>query len=212
MLHKNLNFKIDYVDNEYILYLHGWGGNNASLMSVVDTRHTMMSLDFFSSEEEYGRDYDTYYSALDVYLTLKEYGIDTISVVAHSYGGRVAIILASVFNINIKNIVLLSSAGISTIDVIKNIKIFNFKLVKMLTKIGVYSTDILQKYGSQDYKNVPYNLKSVFRNIIRQDLYYLLDNIKVDNVVLIYGSNDKITPCRIARKIAITVGCPCRLR
>ncbi|MBO7219066.1 MAG: alpha/beta hydrolase [Clostridia bacterium] len=200
MLHKNLNFVIEKVGLKNILYLHGWGGNKDSLKVLQSVPNaTIMSLDFFSSSEYFESSYDTYQSALDVYLTLKENGIDKISIVAHSYGGRVAIILASVFGVEIENMFLIASAGINFFDIKKLLKITNFKLVKMGVKMHLLNEQVLQKYGSQDYKILDHNFKQIFKNIVRQDLRYLLDKISAKHTHLIYGNNDKITSIKICK-------------
>ena len=62
-----------------MLYLHGWGGNKDSLNVLKGVPNaTIMSLDFFLSNDQYDSSYDTYNSELDVYLTLNEYGIDSV--------------------------------------------------------------------------------------------------------------------------------------
>ena len=203
MIHKNLNFVIEKYGTKNILYLHGWGGDKNSLDVLKNIEcATIMSLDFFSSKESFSRNYDTYLSALDVYLTLKENNIDTVSIIAHSYGGRVALILASCFDIKIEKLFLIASAGINTFDIKKYIRIINYKLVKFCVKLRVYNKNILSKYGSDDYKKLETSFKHIFRNIIRQDLSYLLYKVKSNLTILIYGTKDKITPIKIMKVLS----------
>ena len=160
MIHKNLNFIIESTNGKNVVYLHGWQGNAHSL-DVLKCKdiYTVMSLDFFSFCEE--EDYDTYESALDVYLELLSRGITNINIVAHSYGGRVAMILASAFEINVESVVLISSAGINLFDIKTKLKLLNYKLVKLCVKLHIFSSQVLSKFGSQDYKVLSNNMKKV---------------------------------------------------
>lgn len=208
MIHNNLNFIIEKVGTKTILYLHGWGGNNSSLDKIKTVPNsTIISLDFFYSKDSVAETYDTYQSALDLYLTLKDNGIDSLSIVAHSYGGRVAIILSSMFDIKVENLILIASAGINLFSIKSKIRLLNFKLVKLLVKIGVYSNDILSKYGSADYKVLSPKFKQIFSNIVRQDLRHLLPKISAKSCTLIYGDTDDITSTRIMKILCRYIPC-----
>ena len=58
----------------------------------------------------------------------------------------------------------------------------------------------LSKYGSQDYKAMPQQLKGVFNNVVNLDLTYCLEKIMCPTL-LIWGDKDKSTPLYMAKKM-----------
>ena len=79
-------------------------------------------------------------------------------------------------------------------------KILKYKFYKFLVNKKVISKQKLIGFGSADYKTMPANLKSVFNNVVNEDLSYLLPLIK-NKTILIWGKQDKDTPIYMAKKL-----------
>jgi len=141
------------------------------------------------------------YSLLVKEFIEKEIKEETI-VLAHSFGGRVAIKLASNFPQLIKKLVLTDSAGFVRKG-LKNtlIKIFA-KIFKPLFKLPVLSSlkiKVYKKIGTEDYLS-NLELKKTYANIVKEDLTEEMKKISVETII-IWGKSDRTTPLGWGKKM-----------
>ena len=71
-----------------------------------------------------------------------------------------------------------------------------FKTMKKLTYLIPNSDELrkkLSRFGSADYKALPYCMKTTFVNVVNQDLAWCLPKVKAETL-LIWGRNDTATP------------------
>jgi pimeloyl-ACP methyl ester carboxylesterase len=160
---KNLNYELIGKSGPAIVFLHGWGMNKDAFNNVIslfDNDQLILKLDFFSfgNSDDVEDYFDTYEYAYHVFLLLKKLNLDEVYLVGHSFGGRISIILSSVFDVNICGCMLTSSAGLNRFDIKKSIKIISYKIAKFLCRKKILPCKILRRFGSNDYKN----LKVVF--------------------------------------------------
>ncbi len=174
----NLDYNLIGDVEPAIVLLHGWGLDKSYFEKLVPKLHRnqkIISLDFFG----FGKStkpqiyFDTYEYAYHVFLLLKKLNINSVILVGHSFGGRVAIILGSVFGVNIKGMVLTSSAGVDNKNFLVRIKILTYKITKVLCDKKILSRKWLDKKGSIDFKNADSNLRRVLTKVVRQDLKFL---------------------------------------
>ena len=198
-VHKNNGF------TKVVLLLHGWGGSVKSFEGLekhlIKNDYSVINLDFpgFNKSDNPKPTFDL----TDYVLVVKELvdylNVKELFIVAHSFGGRVAIKLASQTNL-VKKLILIDSAGIKPrFNLIKFLKVKRYKLLKFLNNKKLIKKD-LSHFGSLDYKQMPENLKSVFNRIVNQDLTYCLKSIKA-STLLIWGEKDKDTPLYMAKTI-----------
>ena len=199
--------KYNYIERgkKTIVLLHGWGLDKSSFDGLVHFfcgELSVLAIDFpgFGESDKAEDYYDTYEYAYRIFLLICELGLKDIILVGHSFGGRVAIILSSVFGIEICGLILTSSAGLNRFSLIKEIRIMKYKLMKKLHSIGVIKNDKFLNGGSEDYKKLDVLMKGVFVRIVNQDLSYLLKNISVDTK-LVWDKKDKDTPYWICKKL-----------
>lgn len=119
--------------------------------------------------------------------------LNKITVVAHSFGGRVAMLLATRCE-KIAALVLVDSAGLKPK---KTIKYYQRKLDYKFKK--AFHMD-LSNCGSDDYKKLSPIMKQTFSNIVNTHLDYLLPKIRVATLI-INGSKDKETPPYMAKRL-----------
>ena len=180
-----------------IIFLHGWGGSIDSFRGVGEyfsTKYRCTLVDFYGfgdspllgalTLEDYAKGIEElieYYSMKDVVL------------VGHSFGGRVAILLASRNN-NIKSIVLVDSAGLKPrFSLKKFFKKTTYRLKKAL-KMDV------SKCGSADYRQLSGDMRETFKNIVNFHLDFCLKDIRCSTLI-IWGKRDKDTPPYMARRL-----------
>jgi pimeloyl-ACP methyl ester carboxylesterase len=205
------NITIDYSlktcdSNKYVLFLHGFGGSKKSFEGVqnaLSNSYNTVNLDLpsfgvSSSAPHYFTIFD-YAKVVEHFL--HKLKIKKVSIVSHSFGGRIAIILTNKHPELIDKLVLINAAGIKPRFNLKiYLKVKYFKVLKLFAKLKLVSKHKLNKFGSKDYKNLSSSDKQVFNNVIKQDLRHLLSDIKAPTLI-IWGKKDKTTPIYMAKKI-----------
>ena len=191
-----------------IVFLHGWGMSGDCFEKIVHgvQDYSTLTLDLygFGNSIEPQDYFDTYEYSYRVFLLLKMLDIKNIVLVGHSFGGRLSILLSSIFEIDVRGIVLASSAGLNRFSIVKWLKIKKYKITKWLVKHKVLKEQVLEKFGSRDLKNAKPILKQVLKKVVCQDLSYLLKNINI-KTLLIWDKKDKETPYWICKKFNKTI-------
>lgn len=192
-------------NGEYVLFLHGWGGSIESFKIFQKCLNNLnlntINLDLYGfGKTEIKNNLTIYEYAMQIFLFLKQQNISQISIVAHSFGARIAIILASLFDINIKYLIITGGAGVKQRkSLCYYYKIWKYKIYKFL-KYNLKFKVNLNNFGSVDYKNANEKLKYVLNNAVNEDLTFLLPYIK-NETLLIWGGEDKITPYYMCKKL-----------
>ena len=128
-------------------------------------------------------------------------------VIGHSFGGRVAIYLASTYPQIFSKIILTDSAGLTKkMSFSKMMKVLSYKIGKKFLKIfsskETYEQNLnrlRKKYGSSDYAALSSDIiRETFQKVIQLDLKENLKKIQ-SPCLLIWGENDEDTPLYMAR-------------
>lgn len=202
-LHLEYEFNRVSDSDTCVVFLHGWGMEGKCFdvfrNRLKDIANTL-TLDFFGFGKSSNpiKYFDTYEYAYHTYILLRKLGINKVVLVGHSFGGRIALLLSSIFDIEIKEQILTSSAGINTFNLFKEIKILRYKICKKLVACGVLNNKVLKKFGSDDYRNCSDVLRAVFVKVVGQDLkkHLKLNDTKTK---LVWDKNDNITPYKICK-------------
>lgn len=203
----NITYRYHKSKSEAVtLLLHGWGGNLNSFRGLesglAESGQSVLTLDFpgFGGSDMPKETFtlDDYYKI--VLGLIENLGIKKLNIVAHSFGGRIALLLASKNSDLIKKLVLVDSAGLKPkFSLSKSFKIFHYKFLKKLKNAGIIKRD-LSGYGSADYRAMPDELKPVFNNIVRTDLTYTLKSISCPTLI-VWGKDDTSTPYYMAKRL-----------
>lgn len=204
MHYQKLHYSLINNNKQKVLFLHGWGGNTFAFLDIAKRSHCsaiIPDLYGFGKTKEPNYIMDIFDYATQVYLFLKSKNIKECAIVAHSFGGRIAIILASMFDITITKLVLVDSAGIKPkLSIKTKIKIMSYKLNKWLVKVCLKNKKSLQRYGSSDYVGLSDIMKKCFVRIVNQDLSFLLCKIHCPTLI-VWGQNDNVTPLYMAKQL-----------
>jgi len=203
----NILVEFDYKkrSDNCLVFLHGFGGNLNNFSYFAKTFNNFGYSTLNVNLTDFGfkklpKFFNIYNFAEIVYKLTKILNIKNFSVVGHSFGGRISIILAGMYKC-VNNLILVDSAGLKPKFSIKtSTKIYNYKVCKFLVQKKLLNKEKLNKFGSADYKSLNNNLKAVFNNVIKEDLTYLLKNIN-NKTLIIFGENDKDTPIYMAKKL-----------
>lgn len=190
-------------DGKAVLFLHGWEGSTVSFKAVEDfllPNHKCINLDFppFGKSEEVREEYDLYDYFEIVRKILEKNKINKVSVVAHSFGCRVAILLSTKTEL-VDKMVFTGGAGIKPkLTPKKLFRKIKYNFYKKLVSMRVISQSALDRFFSPDYRKLSKNMKATFKNIVNTDLKDVLQYIDVP-VVLFWGKKDTETPLYMAK-------------
>ena len=200
-----------------LLLLHGWGcaiGHFKPIIEDLKDSYRITAIDFpahgESSQppEPWGM-HD--FSALVARL-IEELQLQPVHIVAHSFGARAAICLASERPELVNRMILTGAAGIRPQPSEQGKKKSNAyqrgkQLAQWIAKVpGLQKTadglreKLIQKYGSADYAALSPEMRQTFSKIVSEDLSPLLPKIKAETL-LVFGSNDTETPLWMGQKM-----------
>lgn len=207
-----INYEV-FGEGEPLILFHGWGASINSMAPIwqfFKSKFKVYVLDF-PGQGNKSSDPKTVWGIPEyadmVLKFMNELKIEKPHVIAHSFGGRVAIYLSSMNKDLFNKIVLVDSAGVKPRTSLKKmIKIFMFKCGKNILKITTPKNkydekidNLRKKFGSSDYGALKSDIiRKTFSNVINLDLTKNLKEIK-NPVLLIWGEDDKDTPLYMAK-------------
>ncbi len=141
---------------------------------------------------------------------IKTLGLENISLLGHSFGGRVIIRLLNKENLPfaVDKVIMTGAAGIKPEQsFFTKLKIGKYKVIKkfalstIASKLAPKQVEAWKsKQGSEDYRNASPVMRGCLVNAVNEDLTSYLPNIKQE-VLLIWGEFDTATPLKDGRKM-----------
>jgi pimeloyl-ACP methyl ester carboxylesterase len=205
-----LNYHVSGEGKDLIL-LHGWGCSGQIFAPVhrhYERFFRTYSLDWpgFGESQEPPEDWGVADYARLFCAFLEELRIENPLIIAHSFGGRVAIYCAGALKMPFAKIVLTDSAGIKPRRGLDYYcKVYTYKLIKRIVTLPFLWPLFKEKFeayrkkaGSADYQNASEQMKKVFVKVVNEDLTEYLPHIAA-STLLIWGENDTATPLRDAK-------------
>ncbi|MCI7401494.1 MAG: alpha/beta hydrolase [Christensenella sp.] len=173
-----------------VIFLHGWGLDYKAFLPIKEYLigykcyfFSMLDVDQVATLQDY---------ADEIKKVILQDNLNNITIVGHSFGGRVAILLAIQLSC-VKGLVLVDAAGLKPrFSIKKTLKVLSYKLRKKL-KLNT------EKCGSKDYVVLSNNMRKTFKNIVNFHLDNYLKDIRQDTLV-IFGDKDKETPLYMAKR------------
>lgn len=196
-----------------VVLMHGWGCTHDTVKSIENAclpEHKVFNVDFpgFGRSEEprpsivpWG--VEEYTQMIE--QLMEEEKIENPILIGHSFGGRVAILLASRNKVN--KIVLVDSAGVKPRRSLKYyLKIYSYKATKKIYQI-IYKDKaqakinaLASKKGSSDYSKSSPTMRKIMSKVVNEDLCRRMPMIKAPTLLL-WGKNDTATPLSDAQKM-----------
>lgn len=202
--------KINYVKKgegtKKILLLHGWGSNIKlfnNIINFLSKKYTVYAIDMpgfgLSEMPPDSWNVDNYIEFIMEYIKVMQ--IESLSLLGHSFGGRIIIKLNSRKDLpfKIEKNILVDSAGIKHKKkiTVKNIiykiskKILGNKYIKQTFPKALEK--LKKNFGSEDYKNAVPVMRDTLVKVVNEDLSIYLPKIKVPTLI-IWGTKDTATP------------------
>ncbi|MDP8228532.1 MAG: alpha/beta hydrolase [Candidatus Electryoneaceae bacterium] len=187
-----------------ILLLHGWGGNFRSLDGVGTAlsqyrKIWAVSLPGFGKSPEPPGRWRTWDYVELVKDWMERNSLPNVDIIAHSFGGRVAIGLAARYPRLVGRLVLIAAAGlIPPRSPRTRIKLFLARTAKKTGKkiggpVERWLEKRRQRFGSTDWQNASPMMRAVMGRILSEDMADELPKI-VAPTLLVWGSDDTATP------------------
>lgn len=205
---------IDEGEGRPLLFLHGWGCCIETFLPIIDGMRLgrrVIALDFpgFGSSDAPAWSFTIYdYSDLTAEF-MRRLGLKNCDIICHSFGGRIAILLAAKYPELTGRIVFTDAAGIKPRRSLKyHIRVRWFKLCKRASKsafgkklfrlLGVDVEKKVKNAGSADYRQLSGTMREIFVKVVNEDLTPYLSSIRAPSL-MIYGEKDTDTPVRFGK-------------
>ena len=192
--------KINYVDygeknDEAILFLHGWGQNIEMMQMIakpLEVNHRIIILDLpgFGKSEEPKTGWTLQEYVLMLHNLLEELNVKKVSIVGHSFGGKLALLYASKYPVN-KLVILASPFKVTKHKISWQVRVL--KKLSKLPVIGKLANILKAKMGSTDYKNASPIMKEVLVKHVNYDITEEIKKIKCPTFI-IWGDKDTAVP------------------
>lgn len=193
-----------------LLLLHGWGCSMALFAPITQelAKDYQVTVIDFPGHGQSGRPPEPWgvgdYAACVAEL-MNALGLAPCDIIAHSFGGRVALYLAANRPELVKRLVITGGAGLKnppTPEQQKRSAQFQKKkkLLEGLGRVPLFRGPVNQameklrkKYGSADYNALDADMRKTFVKVISEDLRPLLPKIHA-STLLVWGKKDTATP------------------
>lgn len=197
---------------ETIVILPGWGETKNTFYEIINylqEYYTIYLIIYpgFSGSPFPPHDLSMFDYAEAVIHFLNTLKIKSPYVIAHSFGGRIAILLSSRYAIHIKRLILMDSAGIKPKRTLKKrVRTLLYKFLQSCADLlsekrrKKVKQTLFKKFASTDYFNLSPNMRNTFKQIVNLDLTKYLPYIGTETL-LIWGEKDLDTPIKDAYKM-----------
>ncbi len=187
-----------------LLFLHGWGCDGtifASIASKVEASSYLIDLWGFGKSDSPPCDGWTVGDyAEQLYSWIIDNNIGAVSIVAHSFGARVAVVLASTHPDIVDRLLIVGGAGLRRFSFRRTMKVVWHKVKRVAVKLGLLHPMALSSGGSTDYNAVCGScMYNTFRQVIGEDLSRHAKRILCPTL-LVWGSSDTDTPLWMAHR------------
>lgn len=207
------NIEIDGVSLHYrdsgeadlspIIIMHGWGCNVdtvASIENIFKGKMRVINVDLpghgKSTEPPSVWGVEDFTSMMEKFISILD--LKRPSLVGHSFGGRISILLSSRGDVD--KVLLVDSAGIKPKRSLSYYwKVYSFKAMKnaMLLLLGKEKgrqavEKMRGKKGSADYRNSSPRMRAIMSRCVNEDLKHVMPSIKAP-VLLVWGEDDTAT-------------------
>ena len=212
-----VSYEIQGAGNSRVILLHGWGCDMSLMQPVADALkedHRVLLVDF-PGHGKSGRPPEPWgvpeYAACLTEL-LERTGFTPCSVVAHSFGCRVATWIAANEPEKFSRMIFTGAAGIRPKPTeesarrsaeFKKLKGYCNRIKKVPFLKGAaeqWEDRLRQKYGSRDYNALDEEMRKTFVKVISQDLSELYPRFR-QSTLLVWGDADTETPIWMGREM-----------
>lgn len=214
MYFKTNNVSIYYekygTDDKTIIILPGWGDTRKTFTNIINyfkNNYTIYIMDYpgFGNSPILSSSLTIYDYTEIIKNFINKKNIKNPIIIAHSFGGRIATLLTTKYQVKIDKMILIDIAGIKHKKTLKQkLKEKIYKFLKKITNKSKnkekYHKKLINIFGSKDYQSLPPGMHQTFKNIISENLTPFFSLIPSECLIL-WGKLDEATPLTDAYKI-----------
>lgn len=197
-----------------VVALHGWGRSRSDWASVLMGLEALaVDLPGFGRSAAPRAAWDTRQYAAELADCLNE---DRLTIVGHSFGGRVAVQFAAAYPARVKSLVLTGVPLLHRSDRRAKASL-PYRLIRQADRAGIVPASMMEaarkKYGSPDYRAAEGVMRSILVSAVNEEYSQQLAAIRRSGVetFLVWGANDTAVPVELARRAARLLGETCDL-
>ncbi|MCH5151371.1 MAG: alpha/beta hydrolase [Clostridiales bacterium] len=186
-----------------VVFLHGWGCDGSIFLPVVNRllnfANYLVDFNGFGKSNpppESGWTVVDYAEQLVEFL--QEQQLSNVTIVGHSFGCRVALVLAANHPELVNRMLLVAPAGLRRFSLSRWWKVTKYKLSKFFAKLRGIA--VKAKYASEDYANCSPAMRNTFVKVINQDLSLYAKRVACP-VLIVNGREDTATPLSHAKRM-----------
>ena len=187
-----------------VIIMHGWGCNVdtvASIENIFRGKMRVLNVDLpghgQSTEPPSVWGVEDFTAMMEKFIS--KLGLAYPSLVGHSFGGRISLLLSS--RNDVGKVLLVDAAGIKPKRGFNYYrKVYTFKAIKNLLMLvlgrekGMEAVEKMRaKKGSADYRSSSPRMRAVMSRCVNEDLKHVMPAIKAPTL-LIWGEDDTATP------------------
>ena len=193
-----------------LVIMHGWGCNADTVRSITNVAaqtNKVYTIDFpgFGQTPEPPSVWGVEEYTRFIEKFIEKLGLKRVSLLGHSFGGRVGILYSSRHD-NVDKLILVDAAGMKPRRPLRYyVKVYSFKFSKKLAyfflpreKAEALTEKKRSKSGSADYNAASPRMRAILSKCVNEGLEHVLSSIKAPTL-LIWGENDTATPLRDAK-------------
>ena len=194
-----------------VLVLHGWGASIDAVGSIADglaDRFEVVALDLpgFGEAAEPPEPWDVAAYARFVLAACDALGLERFSLIGHSFGARIGIVLGATEGARIARMVLTGAAGLrpkrkpsyyAKVGVAKAGRVIGAAGGKPGRRL---QDRMRRRVASSDWLDASEAMRGTFRLVIAEDLEPYLPRIRA-STLLVWGERDEDTPLWMGRRM-----------
>lgn len=186
-----------------IVFFHGWGCDGRIYDNVVNrlkesTNYVVDFAGFGQSDAPPASGWDVIDYVNDIKQLFQEEHLENATIVAHSFGCRVAIALAATYPNYVDKMLLFAPAGLRKFSLRRWWKVSKFRCARFMHQVGLAQEP--QNVGSADYLACSKEMKNTFVKVINQDLSFYAKRLKCETLI-VNGNEDNQTPLSHAKRL-----------
>ncbi|MDR1092584.1 MAG: alpha/beta hydrolase [Clostridiales bacterium] len=204
---QRINYELAGAGEKTVVFLHGWGGGMAGFRGCFnvlarDFRVVNLELPGFGQSAPPARPFGIMDYARIVRGFIRTVCAGPVHLVGHSFGGRIALILAAEHAEQIEKLVLIDSAGLKPRRGLRRFfRVCRYKFMKRLAERKLIDPKRLEKYGSADYRALSPDMRATFVKVVNRRLDKYAARVRAPTLIL-WGKRDKDTPVYMAKRLA----------
>lgn len=200
-------------DGPPVLCLHGWGASSdlfAPLLRELTPSFSLVVPDLpgFGKTALPPQPWSIDDYVMWTKTLLERLGLGRVDIVAHSFGARIAIKLASAYPQMVSHLVLTGAAGLRPRRGLGyHVRVRTFKMARALAQTPFVPRSLrrmaqarVERSGSRDYRAAAGVMRQTFVRVVNEDLRGVLAHVAAPTL-LVWGDADDETPLRDAREM-----------